>query len=383
MVSDLRVLMLSNAGPASTTFIKQDVLALNDKVEIKYVYFTDVNQHIISGVDTEYVEYNLSSLKRRLLWRLEKNDILIDHSDKRFCKQLNEVIRSYDPHLIHFQFGYDSIKLFDNFSGTDIPIIVQFRGYDASGKLLQKTYVNKLKRILSQPYVYSVFVCEFLKSNIEKNGIQCYNSEVLYTGIDTELFECTKREKEQGLTRFIQVSSFNEKKGHHITLKAFSVFKQRYPEKDFKLTIVGEGYLKNKVEEYINFLGLSNEVELLGKKSSAEVVELLDCHDIYVQHSITTPEVGQEGIPNSIIEAMAMTMPILSSIHAGIPEVVEHGTNGLLVEERNIEQYVDAINDIYDWEPLDINRVLVKQKFSLKGHVERLIQIYEQVCLKR
>ena len=87
-----------------------------------------------------------------------------------------------------------------------------------------------------------------------------------------------------------------------------------------------------------------------------------------------------EGIPNAIIEAMALKLPILASIHSGIPEAVEHGVNGLLCEENDINTLAMQIEQITKFKKLDVNREKIKNKFSLNLHIEKILNVYENCC---
>jgi len=101
--------------------------------------------------------------------------------------------------------------------------------------------------------------------------------------------------------------------------------------------------------------------------------------NIFVHHSVTGPSGDMEGIPNAIMEAMGMELPVLSSIHSGIPELVENGENGFLVQEFDVESYAERINDIYDWELQPKNRTKVLEAFEQEVHKKRLLDIYTSV----
>ena len=84
----------------------------------------------------------------------------------------------------------------------------------------------------------------------------------------------------------------------------------------------------------------------------------------------------KEGIPNAIMEAMAMELPVISTWHAGIPELVEDGVNGYLIEERNVEAYAKRMLDILHWKRIPANRFKIIEKFSIESHYKELTNIY-------
>ena len=95
---------------------------------------------------------------------------------------------------------------------------------------------------------------------------------------------------------------------------------------------------------------------------------------------IVTAENGdQEGIPNAIIEAMAMQLPILSSIHSGIPEAVDHGVNGLLCKENDIDTFAKHMKEIENYKLLSLNRERVIKQFSLCKHLEKINEVYNSL----
>jgi len=100
----------------------------------------------------------------------------------------------------------------------------------------------------------------------------------------------------------------------------------------------------------------------------------------FVHHSITTEAGDTEGIPNAIMEAMAMELPVLATCHAGIPELVEDGIHGYLIPERDIDQYARRIADILQWGYQPKNRQKVQAQFELERHKEELIRYYQE-CL--
>ena len=123
-------------------------------------------------------------------------------------------------------------------------------------------------------------------------------------------------------------------------------------------------------------LNLEEHVEFKGEKPQNEIIELLNFATVFVHHSITAPNGDQEGIPNAIVEAMAMEMPILSTYHSGIPELVEHTVNGLLCKEKDIEQFCNQMLEIAKWQFLPINRDKVQKMFDFNHHINLLEEFY-------
>jgi glycosyltransferase involved in cell wall biosynthesis len=164
-----------------------------------------------------------------------------------------------------------------------------------------------------------------------------------------------------------------------ITLKAFSQYLKNNPESDAKLIFIGDGEFLNQVKIEANALGISYQVEFKGKLPQKEIIELLNEATVFVHHSITAPNGDQEGIPNAVVEAMSMEMPILSTYHSGIPELVENKVNGFLCKENDIEELAKQMTEISSWSYLPVNREKVEQMFNIEKHIKTLADFYQSV----
>ncbi len=117
-----------------------------------------------------------------------------------------------------------------------------------------------------------------------------------------------------------------------LTLDAFRRASDAVP--DMHLDYVGEGELLPAVRQFVRAFALEERVTLHGGLPSDGVHRLMDAADIFIQHSMTDPDTGdEEGLPVAIVEAMARSLPVVSTRHAGIPEAVAEGTTGYLVQE--------------------------------------------------
>jgi glycosyltransferase involved in cell wall biosynthesis len=100
---------------------------------------------------------------------------------------------------------------------------------------------------------------------------------------------------------------------------------------------VGSGVLLPAARQFVQAFGLSGRVTFHGATSHEIVKQLMRQADIFLQHSVTDPETGdEEGLPVAIQEAMAFALPVISTRHAGIPEAVVEGGTGCLVNEGDV-----------------------------------------------
>ena len=156
-------------------------------------------------------------------------------------------------------------------------------------------------------------------------------------------------------------------------------FRKNHENKNAKLVFIGEGKNVKKAKELVEELNISEFVAFKGKLNQSEIIEELDVADVFVHHSITSKKGDQEGIPNALVEAMAMEMPVLTTFHSGIPELVNHGVNGFLCEENDVLTYSEQMDQIYNWGYRKENRDLIEKKFSLKKHVDKLNEMYDHI----
>ncbi len=378
----MRILYISDHGPYSNTFIRQDVELINKSHDILYLCFEDHNYYEHKTIKTKLVKYPSNSFKSKIRWRLEKKNHLFNWADKKFARKLKAEINKFNPSIIHCQFSYESVKLLQNFDSKK-PVILNFRGYGASAKLKNKHYVSWLNKIAQKPNVYPIYVCESLKKNLINKGINFINKGIiLYTGIDLDFFERSRKVILNSKKIFIQVGAFNQKKGQEVTIKAFAKFISTLKLKKHKLVFVGGGKNLNKCKKLVKEIKIENSVVFKGHLTQLEIIKELNKSDVFVHHSITPKNGDQEGIPNSILEAMSMELPILSTYHSGIPEAVIHKENGLLSNENDIQTFSNQMTEICNWQLLPNNRKRIEELFSLDIHIKKLKSFYAKIAKK-
>jgi len=382
----MRILYFSDNHPSLSSFILQDVNRMSKIHEVCYVYTSQYLKKSNTSFNTKYIYYPSRSWVSRIKWYLENKSIYLNWYNRLFSRKLNEFINDFKPTLIHCQFAYEGLKLFDNFDNPNISIVINFRGYDASSKLKNPRYVDRLKEILSRENVHSIFVCNFLKENLINKGIIFKNKpNIIYTGVDLSKFKIESRKNRitsinPKKFNIVQTGSFGQKKGHFYTIQAYYKYLRDNPDSDKHLSFIGDGTYLEDMQNLVKQMGIEKKVSFLGNQKHNFIVNALEYADAFIHHSITAENGDQEGIPNAIIEAMAMKLPILGSIHSGIPEAIEHGVNGLLCEEKNIDSLALQIEQIAEFKKNEINREKVKQQFSLDSHIENILNVYRN-CL--
>ena len=140
------------------------------------------------------------------------------------------------------------------------------------------------------------------------------------------------------------MSNLEEKKGIPYLFKAFKIINEKYPNK-FELLIAGSGEEQDFINKFIADNALSNSVKLLGRIRDKAKMNFFNDLDVFVLPSIKTKN-DMDGIPVVLMEAISYSKPIISTNISGIPEICKNEYTGYLIDEKNTEQLVKAIEDI-------------------------------------
>jgi glycosyltransferase involved in cell wall biosynthesis len=221
---------------------------------------------------------------------------------------------------------------------------------------------------------------ESLRRAVVDLGCDPAKIEIQRTGIPLEEFPFRDRViPENGEWQFVQAGRLIEKKGLPVTLRAFSTFLKQHP--NATLTIAGEGPLLSELEKFVRESGIADRVSFTGFVSQEQLREIYYRSHIFVHPSQTGRDGNREGIPNSMLEAMATGLPVFATEHGGIPEAIANDVSGVLVPERNDEALARAmLNAAQD--PGLLSRIgpmgadAVRKKFELQQQVQRLEEIY-------
>ncbi len=247
--------------------------------------------------------------------------------------------------LIHAHFGPSGLEVLPLAKKLNIPLFVTFHGFDASSLLKNEQYFNNIKELIS--YAHIIFISNKMADNFVSLGLSPKNYSIIRCGIPTDYFRFTKRTSvhKKYLRRekisFLQVANFVEKKGHSYTLEAFKKLINFYD--NVELILAGDGPTRSSMENLSKQLLIQDKVLFKGKVNQQEAFELMKSADIFVHHSVTSKNGETEGIPTVIMEAMSAGLPVISTYHAGIPELVESGRTGFMVKEKEISSYTNKM----------------------------------------
>ncbi|MGF1568072.1 MAG: glycosyltransferase [Nodosilinea sp.] len=202
-------------------------------------------------------------------------------------------------------------------------------------------------------------------------------------GIDTKKFVFQPREREfQGATRLISVSRLTEKKGIEYGIQAVAALLEQGLLVEY--LVIGDGERRASLAALVTQLGVGHAVKLLGPRDHTEVLAELSRAHILLAPSVTAQDGNQEGIPVALMEAMAMGMPVVSTYHSGIPELVDDGESGFLVPERDTGALVAVLTGLVQrpetWLALGAaGRQKIENEYAIDKLNTRLVSLFKQV----
>lgn len=319
----------------------------------------------------------------RLIYKVARRLRLYFPFERVEKRMLECILKRNDFGLLHAHFGYNAVKILPLAKKFNIPLIVSFHGIDASKRIFdQPKYFKRLPQLLD--YASKIVVAsQHMTANLQITAVN--RSKVVHIpySVDTEYFGAPIRNgKSSGVLNILHSGRLVPKKG---ILDLIRVFKDlRLEFRDIRLHILGEGDDYQQAYEMVKANDMRERVVFYGSQPQDKVKELMQMSDIFVLNSRVADDGDMEGTPVSLLEAMSTGMAVVSTFHAGIPEVIQNEYNGLLVAERDNEQLLKAIRRLLVDQSLRMSlaanaRKTVLEKFNLRTLESELLSIYNSV----
>ncbi len=281
--------------------------------------------------------------------------------------------------LLHVYFGHIAVHLLPLIRTWGNPSIVSFHGADVMVDMNKPAYREATLQMLRAVKLVLVR-SESLRRALVDLGCDPEKIGIQRTGIPLEEFPFRERGVPQsGEWLFVQAGRLIEKKGLPVTLRAFAIFLNRYP--NATLTIAGEGPFLEELQRLARELDIAEHISFTGFVSQEQLRDIYYQSHIFLHPSQTGHDGNREGIPNSMLEAMATGMPVFATEHGGIPEAIENGVSGVLVPEHEHEALAQALLDAAE-DPAFLSRIaragadVVRENFDLEKQARRLEEIY-------
>lgn len=297
---------------------------------------------------------------------------------------LEKMSRNIDLMHTHFSFiGYEYRKLAKR---LNVPHVVSFYGYDYEYLPYTKPIWEKKYKILFDEA--DIFLCEgsYSATLMEKIGCKQEKIRIVKLGVDVNKISFKKRSKNSGTLKLLQVASLTGKKGHIYTIKAFVEALRSCP--CMELTLVGRNYegIKEKIQAIIEENGINDKVNILEAVDFEDLHEFMKDYHVFVHPSCHTEERDCEGgAPVVLMDAQATGMPVISTYHCDIPDVVVDNHTGILVMEKDTYGLTEAINRFYFMEDIEYNtfcenaREHIENNYNSQENVKVLKNIYDDI----
>lgn len=254
---------------------------------------------------------------------------------------LVDLLAEHQPALVHVYYGHKAVKYRRMLEAAGIPWIVSFHGVDVVKFMDDPEYVDGLGKVFAEAQLV-LARSESLLQRLRDLGCSEEKLRLNRTPVPLERIPFKERSAPtDGEWRLFQACRLIPKKGLFTTVAALPKVVERWPK--LKFVLAGTGPDEKRLRAAIVEAGLEENVELLGWVDQDQLLEQLDLAHAFIHPSELTATQDQEGVPNSMVEAMAAGLPIVATTHGGIPEAVDHGRDGILVPEKDPAALADAI----------------------------------------
>lgn len=301
-----------------------------------------------------------------------------------FSPPLYQKMQQLQPALVHAHFGVCGTLALPLAKHLKLPLIVTFYGLDATldansrqNSLTHRVYFRRQARLKQETKLF-IAVSEFIKQKLLTQGFPAERVIAHYYGVNTQLFQPDPKIARRPVVLF--VGRLTEKKGCEYLIKAMAQVQMQYP--DVELVVIGDGYLRAELEALA--AKQLKRYKFLGFQSSEVVKQWMNQATLFAAPSITASNGDSEGLPTVVVEAQSMALPVVGSVHAGIPEAVIHGETGFLAPERDWQQLAKymlrLLGDQALWQRFSLNgQERMRLHFDLPKQTRILEELYQKV----
>ena len=346
--------------PPSETFILEQARALR-RFQPRLIGLTPpepasniLADAILLGQDRSLI----SRLRKRIYWKTG------------FAPSLNRRAAQFQAALIHAHFATDATVAVRLANALKLPLIVTLHGYDVT---VQRDFEREYRELWDRTAIF-VCVSEFIRKKALAAGFPETKLRVHYIGIDPSRFQPVAPAESKSV---LFVGRLTEKKGCEYLIRAMALVQQEEP--GATLTIVGDGPLRKDLEDLAATLG--TRCSFAGAQPSETIRQRLGDARVFSVPSVTAANGDSEGLGTVFAEAQCMGIPIATTQHAGMGEIIEDGVTGLLAPERDVPalaaNIVRLLRDEALWRSCRENGIEnIHRRFDICKQTEKLEEIY-------
>ncbi|HEY5705253.1 MAG TPA: glycosyltransferase [Terrimicrobiaceae bacterium] len=300
---------------------------------------------------------------------------------KAEASRIVSLIEREDCALFHVFFGNVAVHLLPVLRRCPVPIVVSFHGSDVAGSMASASYSDAITELFR---LATLVPCrsQQLASTVVRLGCPEIKTRLMRTVLPDLRF-VQRSPPMDGAWQIVQAARLVPKKGLLTALRAFAAFARQYTRATF--VIAGDGPMEGELRKLAADLGVARRVHFSGFLSQRALQDLFLNSHIFL-HPSETAGGDVEGVPNAMLEAMASGLPVASTRHGGIPEVIEHGKNGLLCIEGDVEGVTSALLQLAS-DPILYRELAqqasnsVREQFSEERQVAAIEEIYKDAIL--
>jgi colanic acid/amylovoran biosynthesis glycosyltransferase len=364
----MNIALLSPSRDAySETFILEHKKLLRGNIFFYYgdVFFLylETQGYLVSN---SIVKRGIDKLWAKYFLKLDLFEYYLYKSFKR--KKINLVFAEYGP---------SGVKVLNICKRLNLPLIVHFHGFDAYMEDVLEANKERYREMFG--YASKIIsVSKHMQSQLIKLGCPERKSIVNPCGPHSQFLDVNANLK---FPIFIAIGRFVDKKAPYYLILSFKKVIEKHPEA--KLVIGGDGPLYEACINIVKALKLENNITLPGRQSRGQFLKMLENANGFIQHSITASSGDREGTPVAVLEAMAAALPVVSTKHTGIAEVIINGETGWLVDEHDVDLMADCIITLLEKKDLAKEmglkgRELIRKKYTIEHHIEKLNMVISQ-----
>jgi colanic acid/amylovoran biosynthesis glycosyltransferase len=300
---------------------------------------------------------------------------------------LLELTRS-NAKVLHIYFGHTALHFLPLIKAFPHAVVVSYHGADAGVDVSKPGHRALMLEVFNHADLIQAR-SESLRQDLIQLGCPAEKVQIQRTGVPLEywLYE-PRTTPENGAWRIIQSCRLIPKKGLDDTMRAFAMILPKVPRA--RLILAGDGPLKADLEKLAAELGITEKVRFTGFLTQPKLIKKVQASHLFVHPSRMGTDGNREGIPNSLLEAMASGLPVIATRHGGIPEAVTHEENGLLVDENDPDALASAMLRVIEDEALAQRlgagaRRVIEQDFDRERNISLLetayLDLMHHICL--
>ncbi|TDQ19379.1 glycosyltransferase involved in cell wall biosynthesis [Algoriphagus boseongensis] len=345
--------------------------------------FLEGNVHFLyGGTLPKYSEKYGPLEKYPTFWKRITARLGAKRLDTPLIAGLKHYLKTEKIDVVLAEYGTTGAQVFPVCQELGIPLVVHFHGYDISKKEVL-AYHNTL---YSKMFAYAsaiIAVSNDMKEDLVAAGASLEKVVVNPYGPQEKFFHL---HPDFASNSILAVGRMIDKKAPYYTILAFQKLIHEFP--DLKMVMVGSGYLENAMRNLVFGMGLEKNISIKGWIQHSELEDYFKRAFCFVQHSVVAEDGDSEGTPVGILEAAAAGLPVVSTKHKGIKDVVIDSKTGFLVEEHDVEGMYQQLKKIVVDRKLatqmgSSGRNFIKTNFDLNKHISILQTLLYQACLTK